>query len=148
MKKPLLLILATLPLALAACNKSGDSAPGAPIAAVAPPAGKAWADVVAKTDDGAGVVMGNPGAPIRLVEYGSLSCPHCAKLAQEGMATITGTYVASGKVSYEFRSFAIHPQDIPLTVLARCGAPDTFFGLVEQIYTNFDAMSAGVEKGI
>jgi len=146
------LALAALPLALglAACNKSADAGAGnsGPVAPVAAPAGKAWSDVVNKTEDGAGVVMGNPGAPIKMVEYGSLSCPHCAHLAQEGMAAITGTYVASGKVSYEFRSFAIHPQDVPLTVLVRCGAPDTFFGLVEQIYTNFDAMNANVEKGI
>lgn len=139
----------SLVLGLAACKKSdGTAASSGPAAAVAPPAGKAWSDIVNKTADGAGVVMGNPNAPVKIVEYGSLSCPHCAKLAQDGMATITGTYVASGKVSYEFRSFAIHPQDIPLTVLVSCGAPDTFFGLVEQVYTNFDAMNAGVDKGL
>ncbi|HZV10459.1 MAG TPA: thioredoxin domain-containing protein, partial [Novosphingobium sp.] len=100
---------------------------------------KAWSDVVAATADG-GMVMGNPNAPIKLVEYGSLSCPHCAKLANEGMSKLVGTYVASGKVSYEYRSFAIHSVDIPLTVLVRCASPDAFFGLVEQLYTNQDAL--------
>jgi protein-disulfide isomerase len=36
--------------------------------------------------------MGNPNAPVKMVEYGSLSCPHCAKLAQDGMAKIVNTY--------------------------------------------------------
>lgn len=145
----LLLPLLALPLALAACNKA-DTAdqPAAAVAAVAPPAGQAWAEMISKTADGAGVIMGNPNAPLKLVEYGSLSCPHCAKLSQEMMPALAANYVKSGKVSYEFRSFAIHPQDIPLTVLARCGAPDTFFGLAEQIYANFDAMAAATEKGL
>jgi len=145
------LLLAALPLALAlsACKKTDEAAaPTGPVAAVAPPAGKAWADIIAKTEDGAGVIMGNPNAPLKLVEYGSLSCPHCAKLSQESMPALTGNYIKSGKVSLEFRSFAIHPQDIPLTVLARCGAPDTFFGLAEQIYANFDALQAATEKGL
>jgi len=153
MTKRALFALTALPLALglAACNKGSDAtapASSGPVAAVAPPAGKAWTDIVAKTEDGAGVVVGNPKAAIKLVEYGSLSCPHCAKLSQEATQPLNTNYIASGKVSYEFRSFAIHPQDIPLTVLARCGATDTFFGLVEQIYANFDAMSAATEKGI
>ena len=71
-----------LALGLAACKKSDStgSSSGDPVAAVAPPAGKAWTDVVKATPEG-GMVMGNPAAPIKLVEYGSLSCPHCAKFA-------------------------------------------------------------------
>jgi len=141
-----LLVLAAAPLALtlAACgDKAGEGAPpkGEPIAKVAPPAGKVWADVIEETADG-GLRMGNPEAPIKLVEYGSLTCPHCAKLAQEGFAPLVTNYVASGRVSFEFRSFAIHPQDVPLTVLARCSTKEAFFPLVEQIYANFDAMNA------
>lgn len=138
--------VALLPLALglAACDKKADG-PGAltgePIAKVAAPAGKAWADVVAETPDG-GVLLGNPDAPIKLIEYGSLSCPHCAKLAQDGMAKLRDDYIGSGRVSLEFRSFAIHPQDVPLTLLARCGGLETYFPLVEQIYANFDALNA------
>jgi hypothetical protein len=62
------------------------------------------------------------------------------------MSALNGTYISSGKVSLEFRSFAIHPQDIPLTVLARCGGDDTFFGLIEQVYTNFDALNSQTKE--
>lgn len=139
-----LFALAPLALTLAACGSSeGESGlpKGEAIAKIAPPAGKAWVDVIEETADG-GMRMGNPEAPIKLVEYGSLSCPGCAKLAQEGFAPLTTNYVASGRVSFEFRSFAIHPQDVPLTVLVRCSSKEAFFPLVEQIYTNFDAINA------
>ena len=150
--KHLVLGAAVVPLALglAACKKTqGEEnevpAATAPLPKVAPPAGKAWTDVVDTTADG-GMIMGNPNAPIKLIEYGSLSCPHCAKLAQEGFAKLTGEYVASGRVSLEFRSFAIHPQDVPLTVLAQCAGKETFFPLAEQVYSNFDAMMERMQK--
>ena len=142
------LLALPLALSLSACKKSDStgSASGDPVAAVAPPAGKQWTDVVKATAEG-GMVMGNPNAPIKLVEYGSLSCPHCAKLATEGFAKLTGTYVASGKVSYEYRSFAIHGIDIPLTVLVRCAAPEAFFGLVDQLYINQTPLLDRAQKG-
>lgn len=140
--------LAPLALGLAACKKDagGEGAASGPVAAVAPPAGKQWQDVVAVTPEG-GYVMGNPNAPVKLIEYGSLSCPHCAKLAQEGFSTLVGSYVASGKMSLEFRSFAIHPQDVPLTVLTQCSGPEAVFPLTEEIYKNFDAVTEGTMKG-
>lgn len=151
-KSPRLLALAALaPLALglAGCKKD-DAATGGeptaestPIAKIAAPASKAWADVVDTTKDG-GVVIGNPNAPIKVIEYGSLSCPHCAKLAQEGFTKLTGDYIASGRVSLEFRSFAIHPVDVPLTMLVRCGPKESILPLAEQIYQNFDSVMAKV----
>lgn len=137
-----------LALGLAGCKKSETTAAatGEPVAAVAPPAGKAWADIVTATPEG-GMLMGNPNAPIKLVEYGSLSCPHCAKLAAESFAKLSEKYVAWGKVSFEYRSFAIHGIDIPLTVLARCAAPEAFFGLVEQVYANQTALLDRAQKG-
>ncbi len=145
------LLALPLTLALTACDKKSETpaalTDSAAISAIAPPAGKTWPDVVAPTADG-GMLMGNPNAPVKLLEYGSLSCPHCAKFAQDGFRKLVDSYVTSGRVSYEFRSFAIHPQDVPLTVLARCSTPEAYFGLVEQIYVNFEAMNEVMAKGI
>lgn len=137
-------LLVPLALGLSACKKDEAEstepvAAASALPAVAAPAGKAWTDVVATNAEG-GVVMGNPNAPIKLVEYGSLSCPHCALLAKEGFAKLTGQYVASGRVSFEFRSFAIHAIDIPLTMLTNCGPKESIIPLTEQIYGNFDAL--------
>ena len=61
------------------------------------------------------------------------------------MEPLKTEFVSTGRVSYEFRSFAIHPQDIPLTVLVRCAPKENFFPLVEQIYSNFEAMNAPLQ---
>jgi protein-disulfide isomerase len=149
-RSALILALAPLALGLAACNGGGDASAtldGKPIAKIAAPAGKAWADVVSLTAD-AGYLMGNPDAPIKLIEYGSLTCPHCAKLAMDGFSKLKDDYVASGRVSFEFRSYAIHPQDVPLTVLASCGEPEAFIPRAEQIYGNFNQIVSTPEEGL
>jgi len=132
-------------LALAACSKksadttSAVSAPKAPIAAVPPPPGKQWTDVVDVTPEG-GFRMGNPNAPVKLVEYASLSCPHCKHFEETGVEPLKSKYISSGKVSWEFRSFLIHAMDAPLTLLASCRGPEPFFPLTEQLYAQQDAM--------
>lgn len=138
----LLLAFAAAPLALglAACKKddsAGAVPTGAAIAKIAAPAGQKWEDTVTQTAVG-GMLMGNPQAPIKLVEYGSLTCPHCARFAGEAMTPIKAEFVSSGRVSYEYRSFYIHQQDLPLTMLARCAPKENFFPLVEAIYANYD----------
>jgi protein-disulfide isomerase len=145
-------LAAPLALALVACGSKDNATPGAApsgatIAAVPPPAGQMWSDVVSATPDD-GMVMGNPNAKLKLVEYGSLSCPHCAKLANDGMKTLVDKYVDSGRVSYEYRSFPIHGIiDIPLTVMVRCADKAAFFPLVEQLYATQDQWIAQAEKG-
>jgi protein-disulfide isomerase len=134
------LIAAPLALGLAACGKkdeAGDTSSGptsgAPLAKVAAPAGKAWADMVEKTAEG-GYRIGNPEAPIKLVEYGALTCSHCAEFAKESFEKIRDDYVASGRVSYELRYFMLNPYDIPASLLATCGATEAVIPLSEQFW--------------
>lgn len=127
-----------LPLALnlAACGKKAeDGAPTSsePIAKIAPPAGKAWSDVVEKTPEG-GYRMGNPKAPIKLVEYGALSCSHCALFAKESFEKLRDDYIASGRVSYELRYFMLNAYDIPAAMLATCGSTEAVIPLSEQFW--------------
>jgi protein-disulfide isomerase len=145
-------LAASAALALTACGSKEDTAAGGgaptggPVAPVAAPAGQMWSDVVSATPEG-GMRMGNPNAPIKLVEYGSLSCPHCARLSNQGMKTLVGNFVNSGRVSYEFRSFIIHGAiDVMLTQLAQCGDKSTFFPLIEQLYATQDQWIAQIEK--
>lgn len=138
----LALIAAPLALGLAGCGKKDDAAAaasGAPAAKVAPPAGKAWADVVSVTPDG-GYVMGNPDAPIKVVEFASLTCPHCAEFAEKGLPSLRANYIANGTVSLEFRNFVRDPYDTTMAMLVRCGSPDTFFALTEQVFANQKAL--------
>ena len=141
----IVLAVSALPLALglAACGKKDAGAPGAdsaaPLAKVAPPAGKAWSDLVVKTADN-GYLMGNPDAPIKLVEYGSLTCPHCAEFAVKGFPKLRDTYVNSGRVSIEFRNFVRDPFDTSMAMLTHCGSPESFYALTEAVYANQPAI--------
>jgi protein-disulfide isomerase len=137
-----------LPLAfgLAACDSAGDKGGSAPkLENVAPPAGKAWSEVVAKTPEG-GYLMGNHNAPIKLVEYASLTCPHCAQFAKEAMPELTSEYISSGRVSFELRNFVRDPIDITAAQLTRCGAPESYFPLTEQVFANQEAIFARVQQ--
>ncbi|MBW8743820.1 MAG: thioredoxin domain-containing protein [Sphingomonas sp.] len=136
---------ALIAVALAGCSKKSDNTATnvveshGPIAAVPPPPGKQWTDIVSETPEG-GYVMGNPNAPVKLVEYASFSCPHCKHFEETGADPLKSKYVATGKVSWEFRSFLIHSMDAPLTLLMRCRGPEPFFALTEQLYAQQDDM--------
>ncbi|WP_185998077.1 thioredoxin domain-containing protein [Novosphingobium aerophilum] len=132
------MIAAPLALGLASCGKKDEGAGEAPKSAqplpkVAAPAGKTWAEDVVKTSEG-GYRIGNPDAPIKLVEYGALSCSHCAEFAQKGFDKLRDDYVASGRVSYELRYFMLNVFDIPASLLATCGATEAVLPLSEQFW--------------
>jgi protein-disulfide isomerase len=119
-------------IALAAiAGAAGLSAAPAPAAARAA-AAKDWTRTVALTPAG-GFRMGNPAAKVKLVEYGSLTCPHCAHFAADGTAAVRGM-VKSGKLSFEFRNFVLNGPDIAATLLARCGGAKSFFPIVDTMY--------------
>ena len=148
LSKRALLVVAALSLGLSACSKESEGTAGLsgePIAKVAPPAGKSWADEIAKTPEG-GYRMGNPNAPIKLVEYGSFTCSHCAEFAETASAPLRDEFVSSGRVSFEFRSFVRDPMDLTAALLTRCGAPESYFALTEQAMANQAAMFQKVQS--
>lgn len=127
-----------LSLMLSACGDSGDTAAGnaaTPAAAVqgaAAPAGKKWSEMVATTPEG-GFVMGNPDAPVKLLEFGSFTCPHCREFG-EASATDRVAMVDTGKLSFEYRPFVRDPLDMTMALIARCNGPEAFFPLSEQMF--------------
>lgn len=125
-------------LGLAACGRKDASSTAAP-ASAAPaasiggaPAG-GWTEQIVMTPEG-GFRIGNPAAPVKLIEYGSLTCPHCAEFSAESAPALIPRYVASGRVSYEYRNFIREGFDLTAALVARCGGPAPFFKIVEQLY--------------
>lgn len=115
------------------------AAPAVPLAApaAAKPAARAaarhdWTKTFAVTPEG-GFRMGNPAAKIALVEYGSLTCPHCRHFAQTAKPLLQN-YVRTGKASYEYRSLVLNGIDLAATLLARCSGPSHFFPIAESLY--------------
>ena len=94
-----------------------------------------WTKVTAATPEG-GFRIGNPNAKVKLLEFASLTCPHCSEFHEQAMATIRDKYVASGNVSYEFRNFVLNGPDFAASLLARCQGAEPFFGLLGSFYTD------------
>jgi len=92
-----------------------------------------WTKTVIATPEG-GFRMGNPGAPIKLVEYGSLACPHCRHFEETGYKPLVQGYVRTGRVSYEFRNLLINGPDISISLLAHCAGASKFFPMSEIVY--------------
>src|SRR6476646_7653972 len=140
MKAQILLASAMAVLALAACNKNKNAGAGTAvketvkITQAAPPPGGTWSDVVNATSAG-GFMMGNPNAKVKLIEIGSLSCPHCKAFEDEGMPTLVAKYVKPGNVSWEFRPYIIHgPIDMAANLIIKCNGVQTFFPLSQALY--------------
>ncbi len=154
MKKSLLFLpLALASFSLAACGgKEGAASDTPKVSAgenVPPPAGKQWSDVVSQTEAG-GYLMGNPGAPVKLAEYGSFTCPHCADFAEKSDEEIE-TMVDTGKLSFEFRPYVRDPLDMTVALLAGCNGAEPFFPLSHQLFANqaamFEQIQAAGESG-
>ena len=92
-----------------------------------------WSRTVSAKADG-GFVMGNPAAKVKLVEFGSLTCPHCRHFDLDGATPLIANYVRSGKVSWEFRPFLLNGYDIPATLTAACNGPASFFPMLRALY--------------
>jgi protein-disulfide isomerase len=106
-------------------------------AAPAPTPGKPnWLAVVVTTPEG-GYRQGNPNAPIKLIEYGSRTCPTCYQFAETGMKPLRDQYIATGKVSYEYRDYLVHgAPDLSLALLNQCVGTQRFFPVLDAIYAN------------
>ena len=105
----------------------------APLTQIAAPNNGDWTQVVSETPEG-GYRMGNPDAPVKLVEYASITCPHCAEFAEAATEPLENRYVRSGQVSWEYRPFMLFPSDPAVFALLRCQGATPFFRLTEQLY--------------
>ncbi|HYG46523.1 MAG TPA: thioredoxin domain-containing protein [Allosphingosinicella sp.] len=127
---------AALALFLTGCGDGGGNAQApasdTPLKQIAAPNGD-WSQTVVKTPEG-GYRMGNPEAPVKLIEYGSLSCPHCAEFEEQGGPALRDNYVKSGQVSWEFRTYLLFPTDPGVSLLLNCQSESAFFPAVEQLY--------------
>jgi protein-disulfide isomerase len=136
-----ILFVASAAMLATACNAekgaASNSAGPAEVTAAAVPAPNNgdWSTIVAKTPEG-GFVMGNPNAKVKLVEFGSLTCPHCAEFEHQGGKALVDNYVKKGLVSWEFRNFVRDPYDMTATLLSRCGGEASFFGLTRNLFAD------------
>lgn len=98
-----------------------------------------WAATVRIGEQGSHI-LGNPAARVRLAEYVSYTCPHCAHFAAEATRTLRTDYVARGTVSVEVRHVVRDPVDLAMATATNCGAPARFFSRHESMMAQQSAI--------
>jgi len=101
---------------------------GAPAASSAAPAGD-----VSKVRD-SDFVIGSPDAPVTVIEYASLTCPHCARFHNTVLPKIKKEYVDTGKIRLVYRDFPLDGMALRASALARCAGRERFFGFLELLF--------------
>jgi protein-disulfide isomerase len=137
-----LALVAGSSLALASADAAARKPAAAKRAPARAPVKVNWVNVVVATPEG-GMRMGNPNAAVKLVEYGSRTCPHCALFDREGLPALKAGPIAAGKLSYEFRDYPVHGAlDLGPILLGRCAGVARFFPMLEAMFANQGALLA------
>ena len=104
-----------------------------------------WTKTVTRAPNGA-YVLGNPKAKVRLVEYLSYSCSHCAHFTKEASAPLKAAFVEKGTVAVEIRHAVRDRYDFTAALLARCGGGTKFFGNNDAIFAAQNALLAKAQS--
>ncbi|MEY2884114.1 MAG: hypothetical protein RL490_1838 [Pseudomonadota bacterium] len=102
-------------------------------AAPKPAAAPNWVDRYALTPEG-GILRGNPRAAVKIIEYGSITCPHCRAFQKESEVALVQRYLPSGRVSIEFRHFLLNGFDLAGVMLVTCQDARKGAALVDKYY--------------
>jgi protein-disulfide isomerase len=80
------------------------------------------------------MVLGDPDAPVELIEYSSFTCPHCRNLHANVVPQLMADYVEPGRIRYVLREVYFDRFGLWASMVARCGGPMRFFGIVDLIF--------------
>ena len=79
-------------------------------------------------------ILGNPDAPITIIEYASLTCPHCAHFANEVLPELKKKWIDTGKVKLVLRDYPLDEPALRAAMIARCAPPDRFYAYVDTFF--------------
>jgi protein-disulfide isomerase len=94
--------------------------------------------------------LGNPKARIEVIEYASLSCPHCAHFNDAVFPALKAKYIDTGKVRYTLKEFLTPPETVAAAgfLMARCAGPAKYFKVVDEVFRSQPRWQSGNIKPI
>ncbi|MBV9964239.1 MAG: DsbA family protein [Alphaproteobacteria bacterium] len=105
---------------------------GGPLPALAQaPSGDAAKDLAVLPSDR---ILGKADAPITIIEYASLTCPHCAHFNTQVLPTLKEKWIDTGKAKLVLRDFPLDEPALRAAMVARCAPPDKFYPLVDTFF--------------
>ena len=96
----------------------------------------AWTPLILRESSAAEVqeqALGNPDAPVTIIEYASLTCPHCATFHTDVLPDLKERFIATGKVRLVYRDFPLDQSALAGSIVAHCGGPDRFFSYIDVL---------------
>lgn len=91
--------------------------------------------------------LGDPAAPVMVVEYASLTCNHCGNFHRTTFAALKEKYIDTGKVYFVLREFPLDPLALAAAMIARCGPEDDYFEIVDTMFTEQENWAYGENPG-
>jgi protein-disulfide isomerase len=88
-------------------------------------------------------VLGNDNAPVTIIEYASMTCPHCANFHETTYPELKKRYIDTGKVRFIFREFPLESVAATAAMLARCANKDKFFPMIEVLFQQQNKWAVG-----
>ena len=89
--------------------------------------------------------LGNPQAKVTIVEYSSLTCPHCAEFHQNVLPQIKAEYIDTGMVRWVFRDFPLDGRAMGAAMIARCVPADRYFGFLDMLFRDQQAWARSTD---
>ncbi len=87
--------------------------------------------------------IGDPNAPVTIIEYASLTCPHCAHFHKDVLPLLKERYIAPGKVRLIFRDFPLDQRALSAAILAHCAGPERYFGFLDVLFQTQESWARG-----
>mmetsp|Transcript_23247 Transcript_23247/g.40028 ORF Transcript_23247/g.40028 Transcript_23247/m.40028 type:complete len:228 (-) Transcript_23247:9575-10258(-) len=79
--------------------------------------------------------IGNPDAPVTVIEYASYTCPHCGRFHTGPYKQLKADYIDTGLINFVYREVYFDRFGIWASAIARCAGPEKFFGITDLLYT-------------
>jgi protein-disulfide isomerase len=79
-------------------------------------------------------ILGNPDAPITIVEYASLTCPHCAHFTNDVLPELKKKWIDTGKAKLVLRDYPLDEPALRAAMIARCAPPDRYYAFVDTFF--------------
>ena len=89
--------------------------------------------------------IGSPDAPIKIIEYASMTCSHCAHFHNDILPALKSKYIDTGKVYLEFREFPLNDPALKATLTARCLPEEQYENFVSLLFKSQDQWAGGID---
>jgi protein-disulfide isomerase len=89
--------------------------------------------------------LGKPDAPVTIIEYASMTCPHCAAFHTGVLPELKKKYVDSGKVRFVYRDFPLDRVALQAAQIAECAGNDRYFAILDLVFATQAQWTAGKE---